>query len=205
MNKPEVSPAPTLSVIDKKVTTKKRILQAALTCFADKGYHQTTTDEVVAESGLGKGTLYRYFKSKHELFVSLIDWFILEVIEAASHTWTDDISAIDKIRTIIMVTVDNFEQYIPFYKIILDFWAQSIEDEQVQHTFNLMLDKLQGQLSEILEEGIDSGEFHPVNARQVALALLGILDAGGFIELYWVRKLICMARSERPWIYSSMA
>ena len=58
----------------KDVTTKRKqeIYQAALTCFQQKGYHRATMDDIVVESGLSKGTLYWYFKSKKELFLSLV-------------------------------------------------------------------------------------------------------------------------------------
>ena len=41
-----------------KEERRAQILQAALTCFARKGYHLTTMDDIVAESGLSKGSLY---------------------------------------------------------------------------------------------------------------------------------------------------
>ena len=42
------------------------ILAAASACFSRKGFHRTTMDEIVAESGLSKGTLYWYYKSKNK-------------------------------------------------------------------------------------------------------------------------------------------
>jgi len=56
-------------------------LQAALACFAQKGYYQTSMDDIVAQSELSKGALYWHFKSKQELFVALIEWFMLELGE----------------------------------------------------------------------------------------------------------------------------
>jgi len=59
----------------KEITTAERrqqILSAAMNCFLAKGYHRATMDDIVAESGLSKGTLYWYFKSKKELFLALV-------------------------------------------------------------------------------------------------------------------------------------
>jgi len=165
-----------------KADTRERILQAALTCFSNKGYHQTTTDELVAESGLGKGTLYRYFDNKQELFMSLIDWFMLEFGEEMSHAWTDEMSAAEKIRAMIQVFLDEAEQFIPFFKITLDFWAQTLESERMQRTFMTWLTQYQQQLATVIEAGIASGEFRPVNAEQAALGLFAVLDAVGLYK-----------------------
>lgn len=167
---------------DKKVSSKEQILQAALICFARKGYHQTTMDDIVATSNLSKGTLYWYFKSKQELFIALIDWFFRQFDEEISHTSLDHVSAAEKIRAMVAVFMANIEQTIPFYKITMDFWAQTSEDEQLRQMFGQFLSKFQGQLSAVIEEGIARGEFRPVNTPQVALAFFGALDALGLYK-----------------------
>jgi AcrR family transcriptional regulator len=162
---------------DRKAATRAQILQSALICFADKGYHQTSMDDIVAQSGLSKGALYWHFKSKKELFIALVEWFMSQIGEEISHAWTADMSAADKIRTMAMVSLESSEQLIPFVKVILDFWAQTSEDEQLQQMFNRIIEGYQDQLGEIIAEGIASGEFHPVDAPNLSLALFGMLDA----------------------------
>lgn len=48
-------------------------VEVAMRLFAEHGYHGVTMDEIVAEAGGSKATLYRYFSSKEELFEALID------------------------------------------------------------------------------------------------------------------------------------
>ena len=176
MNDPQNLTEPTQIPLNKKTVTREQILQAALTCFANKGYHRTTMDDIVAESGLSKGTLYWHFESKKELFISLLSWLIFD-FEQEAFVCPDSISAGDKIRTIAMLFVDRFEQIIPFTKVILDFWAQTFDDEQVQQMFNSLLQHFQEQLGSIIAEGIASGEFRAVDENQVTLALMGMLDS----------------------------
>lgn len=160
-----------------KPPTREQILQAALACFANKGYHKTTMDDIVAESGLSKGSLYWHFKSKHDLFISLIDWFMVGVREDMAHAWGEDMTSGAKIRAVVMAVVDNSAEMIPFFKITLDFWAQTPEDEDLRQRFDSMLDEFQTQLGLIIEAGIASGEFRPIKARQLALALLAMIDS----------------------------
>lgn len=177
MSHSESSVESTSAMEEKKATTQEQILQAALTCFADKGYHKATMDDIVAESGLSKGTLYWHFKSKKDLFISLVEWFMLEMSEEISHAWTDEMSAADKIRTMALVSIESSEQLLPFFKVFLDFWAQTSEDEQLLQIFDEMIERFQHQLAEIIEEGIASGEFRSVDISRLSLALFGMLDA----------------------------
>ena len=50
---------------------RRQIMDAALRCFARKGFHETTLQDVFRESGLSAGAVYRYFKSKNDLIQAI--------------------------------------------------------------------------------------------------------------------------------------
>src|ERR671917_561847 len=50
-----------------------QILDAAMACFARQGYHATSMDDVVRESGLSVGAIYTYYPSKEDLFLALAE------------------------------------------------------------------------------------------------------------------------------------
>jgi len=54
---------------------KKLILDAAIRCFARKGFNATSIQEIVDELGMAKGSIYFYFKSKDDLLVSVIEYY----------------------------------------------------------------------------------------------------------------------------------
>lgn len=51
---------------------KKQILNAALSVFSSKGFGEATIADVAAHAGVGIGTIYNYYKDKHDLLISLI-------------------------------------------------------------------------------------------------------------------------------------
>lgn len=55
---------------------QKRILEAALKEFAEKGFKQASTNQIVKEAGIGKGMLFYYFTNKEGLFHYLVDYAI---------------------------------------------------------------------------------------------------------------------------------
>ncbi|MGS2809688.1 TetR/AcrR family transcriptional regulator [Nocardia sp. MW-W600-9] len=51
---------------------RQQILDAAQLCFARKGFHETSMQDVFAEAGLSAGAVYRYFTSKNEIIAALV-------------------------------------------------------------------------------------------------------------------------------------
>ncbi len=63
---------------------KNQILDCSKKIFSEKGYYETYVEEVIKEARVGKGTFYRYFKNKEDLFISLLIKFLDEWEEMAS-------------------------------------------------------------------------------------------------------------------------
>jgi AcrR family transcriptional regulator len=59
--------------VEVKEARREHILRSALRCFARRGYHVTTIDDIAAEAGVSKGAPYVYFESKEALFQQLHD------------------------------------------------------------------------------------------------------------------------------------
>ena len=55
---------------------KKQILDISTTMFSEKGYHETHVELIIKTAKVGKGTFYRYFKNKEDLFVSVLQRFL---------------------------------------------------------------------------------------------------------------------------------
>ena len=51
----------------EKANKRELILAAARETFGEKGYHNTTSEEIAKKAGVGKGTIYQYFDSKHDI------------------------------------------------------------------------------------------------------------------------------------------
>jgi len=68
-----VADAPSKPRTTKGEETRKAILAAAATLFAEHGYHATTVPDIVQEAGVGHGTFYEYFRSRRDILLALAD------------------------------------------------------------------------------------------------------------------------------------
>jgi len=59
---------------------QERIINAALKEFARSGYEKASTNEIIKEAGISKGSLFNYFNSKEELYLFLFD-YVVKIID----------------------------------------------------------------------------------------------------------------------------
>jgi AcrR family transcriptional regulator len=145
---------------------KKRlsIMDSALKCFGEKGYHSTTMDDIVAYSDMSKGLIYNYFKSKEELYISLMDERSNNTLKYLRSQFQEIELAKDKIREFFRVYREATltEEWRSFIRVHLEFWIYS--SRQV-HLRELMNNRYKNQfrdfIAEIIEQGKDNGEFKP--------------------------------------------
>ncbi len=93
----------------KKVIRLERIISASRRLFIDKGFSQTTIQDIAEAAGVGLGTLYLYAKSKEDLLILVFKELFLEMIETAFAKVEQDKSLLDQI-------VMFFEGQIEYHK-----------------------------------------------------------------------------------------
>ncbi len=104
------------AIVEKR---KNQILDAASFVFSREGFAKANTDEIARRAKLGKGTLYRYFKNKKELFISVVDRGLDKLKEAilAEVEKTDD--PLIKIENAIKTYLSFFEKNSNFVGILI--------------------------------------------------------------------------------------
>lgn len=174
---------------ESKDERQQQILQAAMQCFARKSYANTTMDEIAEASGLSKGSLYRYYNSKKDLFLAILqsyfDGITNEVDEILKTAQTQELKlkiALDSMNQIAVVP-----ELQVLNSITLDFYSLTRFDEDVSEKLNTMLQMAIGIFEDIIQIGIESGEFNPVNARHYALILMGIGDGLGIYQMLGIK------------------
>ena len=71
----------------RKEERREQILEAALTCFTEGGYHGTHVAAVVERAGVARGTFYLHFQSKHDVFEALVDRMLGVFLELPREDW----------------------------------------------------------------------------------------------------------------------
>jgi AcrR family transcriptional regulator len=173
-----LSPAPVAATPRqrRKEARPQELLDAALDLFVEKGFAATRSEEVAQRAGVSKGTLYLYYPSKEELLKEVIRTNVahqiaegLEIVRAFEGSssellgnvlrlWWERVgeTRASGILKLMMSEVRNFPE-------IAQFWVDEVTSPA---------DRM---VAEIVQRGIDRGEFRPVNVVDVVHALISPL------------------------------
>jgi AcrR family transcriptional regulator len=81
----------------KKQQTRKAIVAAAIRLFTENGFEQTSMDELARAAGVGKGTIYGYFKAKEEIFLAYCEAEIEFAFAALDRKLDENASLVDQL------------------------------------------------------------------------------------------------------------
>jgi len=156
---------------------RQQIHAAALTCFARKGYHLATMDEIAFESGLSKGTLYWYFPSKKELFISLLD----DTMKQFGDEWqvlvdASDVGAVAKLEMSLAFFKTEMVKMSPLVDILLEAWALLRHDEEIAERLRKFYVPFADLMAGIIEEGIEEGVFDVEYPSVSAMVIVTLFD-----------------------------
>lgn len=162
---------------DLSQNRRQQIHAAALTCFARKGYHLATMDDIVVESGLSKGTLYWYFPSKRELFVSLLD----DSMKQFGDEWqtlvdASDVGAIAKLEMSLAFFKHEMAKMTPLVDILLEAWALLRHDEEIAARLRKFYLPFVDLMAGIIEDGIEEGVFDVESPAESAMVIVTLFD-----------------------------
>lgn len=162
---------------DSSAERVRQIHQAALTCFGRKGYHRATMDDIVAESGLSKGTLYWYFPSKKDLFLSLFE----EIMDQFAQGWSSVVidrqeGALEKLRTSISFFRLEMAEMSPLLEILLEAWSLLRHDQEIERRVREFYRPYTEIMEGIIREGVSEGVFTVENPKETALVIITLFD-----------------------------
>ena len=160
----------------------ERIVDAAAVVFARKGFSSTIMADIAREAGIGKGTLYEYFRSKDDLFFAVFEQFMKDTETSAFETGRlKTLSAAKRLTVIGDAVTRSWPELKNAYSLTMEFWsaaASSRHRERFKNAFKHSYRKYRQLVAEVLQEGIETGEFRSeIAADSVAAVLVGAWDA----------------------------
>jgi AcrR family transcriptional regulator len=152
---------------------RERILQSAAELFAEREFDLVLIDEVAAHAGVGKGSVYRQFKSKEELYAAAVINGFTESQNEIRAALAGCSSMREQIATIVRRAVKFFWTRRQFFALLRDPKALPPSQERQYRAQRNDLSRL---ISEVLDDGVRSGAMRAgIDTRVVAESLLGMM------------------------------
>lgn len=153
--------------------TKDVLIEVARRLFAEKGKERTTMNDIALESKKGRRTIYTYFSTKEDIFLSVIERELRDLLDALIFIEKKNISADEKLKEYIFVRLDKFKEIIERNGTLkASFFKDAVAVEKARRNLDLKEIQL---LKRIFESGIKENIFvlkDPQWAAELTLHLL---------------------------------
>ncbi len=159
-----------------KNNVRENIIEGAQKMFMRYGFRKTTMDEIAYAARKGKSSLYYYFKNKEEVFQAVMEKETSALKKEIYKKVNNSSQAVDKLRSYILVRMEGVHNWGIFYETLRDEYLSNydfIERMRIKYDENEI-----HSLTQIIEEGVQKGEFKDLNAdltaKTVFIAMKGL-------------------------------
>ncbi len=182
----------------RKDERKEQILNAALLVLVDKGYESSRIDDIVSESGLSKGAIYWYYKSKKEIYLDLVNFWVLRYSVVLNHIVEEGASSTQQLKDLFEYFINQYESNPEPFKVLAEFWSIAGKDIDFKKKLQKVYSNFQKLIENIILNGVKSGTFKKVDVNITALSIMvniesiiwfTLFDAHGVTAQEYIRTI----------------
>ena len=165
---------------------RNQILDAAVATFSQKGFHQTTIEDIRLEGGLSRGAVYHYFKSKEDI----IDGIRQRSAQQAEAIFAEGAEASDAESTLLSLinaTISTMASpwSVEANRLALFLWAESLVNERIMAGQLPAFKPYLGVVAEAVSKVQVAGRLDPnLDPQAVARVIVGAM-IGLQVQLTW--------------------
>ena len=146
--------------------TRNELVDVARRLFAKNGFENTSMNEIAAEAKKGRRTLYTYFKSKEDIYYTVIQTELKRLFERLDEVANMDMQPEEKMVQLIFTHLESVKEIVNRNgNLRAEFFRNIWRVEQVRKSFDRMEIAV---FRRVLNEGKDKGQFDINNAKFTA-------------------------------------
>ena len=157
--------------LEERQVRQERILTGALEVFKSEGLEGATMDEIAAESGFGKATLYYYFHSKEEVFAAILENGWKDIWSSLEPVISEDEGPRKTFINVLLKIAENAKNRPGLFEFLFNAPKVITFEEQ---PWKRHQNRMYGTIQALLEDGIKAGEFPNINPQLLFKAMGGL-------------------------------
>ncbi len=164
---------------------KEEIFDAALSCFNQNGYYETSIEDIAAKAGISKGGIYHHFSSKKKLFIDLFHTVAdryFESLKQAVHETSDPAA---ELQELVKRSEEVFSKHYETLKYCLEFITLGTRDSEIRDEVTGFYRNRVEIFARKLADGVDSNAYREIPVAGVARTLY-FLSMGFFLTFFTV-------------------
>ena len=160
----------------KQIDRQTRILQSASKFFSQKRFDQVLMEDVAQNAGVGKGTLYRYFRDKEDLHSAVVFDAIAKLKKELRNRTSEVLDPLERLRASVWAIVSFLNRNRNFFRLMGAEGGRS-RGRKTEYRKRWWRERgeLIGIIGEVLRFGADTGNFDIRHTETEAQILLGMI------------------------------
>jgi AcrR family transcriptional regulator len=178
--------APRTETQNEELRAKRRneLLQAARRVFARKGFHAANVADVAAEARVSQGTVYHYFDSKEELLMAVFEaWEMDHLQQELKRSLEAEPTAAGRLTLVAHAAAQRLGTASDLLSAQVEFWSHIPRHAAIRKGFRRLFAQVAAEVAQIIQHGIESGEFRSVDANMLARLVIATYDG---LLLQWL-------------------
>ena len=155
---------------------KNQILDAAMNVFARLGFHKARLDDIVAESGLSKGALYWYYKSKDAIIIALLERIFAGSMKDVQALVNAEGSVSERLMLLIQHVTAEIKRMTNILPVAYEFYAVAMRQKVVRQYLKDYYLQYRAPLAALIRQGIERGEFRQVDPEETAITITALIE-----------------------------
>jgi AcrR family transcriptional regulator len=169
---------------------RRQIVEAALICFARQGFHKTTMQDVVKQSGLSPGSIYCHFRSKQDIIVAVVEERHAHervLVERALQMPTFA-EAMDQIAADFIGALRRPEERA-WRRLTVQLWAESLHDRRLAAAVRDGVERPKATLARLVKRAQAREELPKAADPEAVARLLIAMFQGLVLQLTWDKEV----------------
>jgi AcrR family transcriptional regulator len=159
---------------DSQTKRRAEIIAVSTELFSSAGYHQTSMDEIAERVGIAKPTLYHYYVGKAQILAAIHEEFVVAMSGRLRERAEEDLGPSEQLREVMADIFAFIEQRSGHVKMFYEH-QQDLPEESRAHITKLRT-AFTNQVTGLIQECIDAGDFRPVDPLMAARAMFGMCN-----------------------------
>jgi AcrR family transcriptional regulator len=151
------------------------ILQAARKVFAEKGFNETTVDEIAAAAGIAKGTVYLYFPGKRELYFAALNEGKVELRRRTTENMNAAPGIREKLRAFSLTRLEYADANRDFIRIYHSEFGNLAKTTPMDTEFQQWHMEVAEELKAVLQAALDRGEIRNLRTDFTAFVIYDVV------------------------------
>jgi AcrR family transcriptional regulator len=162
---------------ESRQVTRQRLIDAAASVFAERGYRRASVEEITSRAGYTIGALYSNFSAKDEVLLALLEQQVARIAERIVAAALEEEDPADKLRAGAREWMAFVDEEPELYTLMVEFWTMWVRDEEQRPHHARRFAAVRAYIGRLIQEKADEmGVALRLPAEHVGAVVMALAD-----------------------------